>query len=144
MAELTEQTEFTGDIQQVFENIIKYESYPEYIPGVTQCEVQPSDDPEAACQVRYEMNLIKKFYYVLTMYHEPNKKIWWKLKDSNLMKSNDGGWDLQEASKGKTKADYHLNIKFRGLVPGAVTNKIAASSMPTTFKGFQKLIDDNP
>ncbi len=142
MAKLETEHVFAGNVEDVFEGIIQYEKYPEYLPGVTEIEVLPAEKSGSSCQVRYELNIIKTFYYVLDMYEEKPGKIWWQLAESNLMKENNGSWQLTEKGSEKTAATYSLEIKFKGLVPSAVTNKVAKSSMPAMLEGFQKLIDD--
>jgi ribosome-associated toxin RatA of RatAB toxin-antitoxin module len=134
---------FTGNIDLVFESIRKYGLYPEYLPGVTGIEVLPAQAEGSTCQVRYELNLIKKIYYVLDMYEESPNKIWWQLADSNIMKQNNGSWLLDSKGSSQTKATYSLDIKFKGLVPGAITDQIAKANLPGMLIGFQKIIDQS-
>ncbi|MEZ4741158.1 MAG: SRPBCC family protein [Bdellovibrionota bacterium] len=132
---------FTGSIDEVFAGIRDYDSYPEYLPGVTQVQVLPAQETGSICQVRYDLNLVKKFYYILNMYEESPHKIWWDLAESNLMKENAGSWTLKGAKKASTEANYQLEVKFKGLIPSAVTDKIAKANLPAMFAGFQELID---
>ncbi|MCX6123329.1 MAG: SRPBCC family protein, partial [Proteobacteria bacterium] len=64
--------------------------------------------------------------------------------ESNLMKHNTGSWTFEAEGKGKTKATYNLEIKFKGLVPSMITDQIAKANLPLMFAGFQKLIDNTP
>ncbi len=133
---------FDGTVEEVFCAIQKYEKYPEYIPGVTSIEVLPAEVKGSKCRARYELNLVKTFYYVLNMHEESPSKIWWNLEESNIMKVSNGSWALSKAGDGKTQAVYSLDIKFRGLVPRAITDKIAKANIPGMMAGFQKMIDD--
>ena len=141
MAKLETNHVFDGKIEDVFNAIGMYDKYPEYIPGVTSIEVLPAKAAGSKCRVRYELNLIKTFYYVLNMYEEKPGRIWWDLEESNIMKVSNGSWQLT-ADGDKTKAIYSLEIKFRGLIPSAVTDKIAKTNLPGTMEGFQRLIND--
>lgn len=141
MANLVTKHEFNGDISKVFSGIHKYERYTDYIPGVTKVEVLPARAAGSACQVRYELNIVKTFYYVLDMFEEKPGKIWWKLAESNLMKRNDGSWQFNAAGATKTEATYSLDVDFKGLVPSAIANQVAKSTLPGLFSGMQKLID---
>lgn len=144
MAELETSHIFNGSIERVFSAISKFELYPKYLPGVTAIHVEPAVKvSNAKCRVRYELNIVKTFYYTLEMNEEPSKKMWWSLVDSNLMKQNDGGWDFEPVGADKTKATYRLDIKFKGLVPSMITDQIAKANLPMMFAGFQKLIDEN-
>ena len=86
MADVTTKHTFNGSLDEVFEALTDYESYPDYIPGVIKTQKLPPLDDSAATSIRYELNLIKKFHYTLNMYHEGNNKISWCLHDSNIMK----------------------------------------------------------
>lgn len=142
MAKLETEHIFKSSVKEAFEGIRQYQKYPEYLPGVTKIEILPAKAKGSTCQVRYEINIIKKFYYVLDMFEDEPGRLWWSLDDSNLMKTNDGEWLLTEKDSGLTKARYSLDIKFRGLVPSAVTDKVAQANLPSMLAGFQRLIDD--
>jgi ribosome-associated toxin RatA of RatAB toxin-antitoxin module len=141
MADVKAQHIFKGSIDQVFQGLTDYESYPDYIPGVVNIELYEPLEDGAELSIRYELNLIKKFHYTLNMFHEGNNKIRWSLHDSNLMKKNNGSWTLTE-KKSSVDALYELDIKFKGLVPSAIVKKLTETSLPAMFEGFQSLIDD--
>ena len=132
---------FDGTVEKVFKGIRNFEEYSNYLPGVTSIEVLPAKVDGSICQVRYDINLIKKFHYVLDMFEEEPNKLWWTLNESNLMKFNEGHWDLTAKGKTKTSAIYKLEVKFKGLVPSVVTDKVAKASLPSLFEGFQQIID---
>ena len=94
MAKLETQATFDGVIDKTFAAIRQYEKYPEYLPGVTNISVLPAKVAKSTCQVRYDLKIIKDFYYVLNMYETEPKKIWWDLGESNLMKESTGSWVL--------------------------------------------------
>jgi len=134
---------FSSGIHETFEGIRQYDQYPEYLPGISKLIVLPAKKKNSTCQVRYEINLIKQFYYVIDMFEESPQKIWWNLAESNLMKMNNGEWQLSETNENQTHATYNLEVKFKGLVPSAVTNKVIQANLMATLNGFQSLIDDH-
>ncbi len=142
MAKIEEEHIFEGSLDQVFKGLKQFDLYSKYLPGVTSIEILPAVQKGSVCQVRYELNLIKKFFYILDMYEESPTKMWWTLTDSNLMKFNDGSWKLRETEPGKTRAKYALDVKFKGLIPGAITDQVAKANLPMMFTGFQRLIND--
>jgi len=142
VAKLETEHIFRGNLEASFNGIRQYERYPKYLPGVTKVKIIEPKVAGSRCQVLYELNLIKKFFYVLNMFEEKPGRIWWTLDDSNLMKSNEGEWLLSAKDKTKTKAKYAVEVKFRGLVPGAITDKVAQANLPAMLSGFQQLIDD--
>lgn len=140
MAELTTEHVFEGSREQVFEGIRQFAKYPDYIPGVTKIAVLPAKKPGSTCQVRYDLKLIKTFYYTMNMFEEKPGRLWWDLDDSNIMKKSSGSWTLTEAGPGKTKAIYALDIAFSGFVPQMAVDQITKANLPAMMAGFQKLI----
>jgi coenzyme Q-binding protein COQ10 len=143
VAKLETEHTFKGNIQKVYSGLGQYQRYPEYLPGVTGIKVLPPTQAQSKCQVRYELRIIKEFYYVLNMYEEGPHKIWWDMAESNIMKSNSGSWKLREKSEQSTKAIYTLDIQLKGLIPKAITDRVAEANLPAMLAGFQKLIDEH-
>jgi len=141
MAKLETDHTFLGSIDQVFGGLKQYDRYPEYLPGVTGVSILPAKAPESTCRVRYELKIIKEFYYTLNMYEDQPHSIWWDLDESNIMKANNGSWKLTESGE-KTRAIYTLDIKLKGLVPRAVTDRVAEANLPGMLSGFQRLIQE--
>ena len=142
MAELETTHVFKGNINKVFAALGKFKRYPEFIPGVTGIDVLPPPaGSKAKCLVRYEINIVKTFFYTIEMFEESPSKIWWTMTDSNLMKRNNGTWLLTAKGDGETIAVYKLDVTFKGLVPSMITDQIAKANLPGMFEGFQKLID---
>jgi len=143
LAKVEIEQNFRGTIESVFKTIGKYDLYPDYLPGVTSIEVLPAKAKGSVCQVKYEINLIKTFHYTLDMFVTEPNKICWNLADSNLMKQNDGSWEFSSKGGDSTKAKYTLEVKFKGLVPSAITDQIAKANLPAMMAGFQKMIDEH-
>jgi len=142
MAELEVKHVFNGDVNKVFRALGQFELYPEFIPGVTATKVlPPSVGSKAKCMVRTELNIVKTFYYTIEIFEDAPNRIWWSLVDSNLMKTNNGSWNLSAGATNETIAIYKLDVGFRGLVPSMITDQIAKANLPAMFDGFQKLIN---
>jgi ribosome-associated toxin RatA of RatAB toxin-antitoxin module len=142
MAELEVKHVFNGDVNKVFRALGQFELYPEFIPGVTATKVLPvAAGSKAKCLVRTELNIVKTFYYTIEIFEEAPNKIWWSLVDSNLMKTNNGSWNLSAGGGNQTTVIYKLDVAFRGLVPSMITDQIAKANLPAMFEGFQKMIN---
>jgi ribosome-associated toxin RatA of RatAB toxin-antitoxin module len=141
MAALVHEHVFDGDIQKVFKGICQFDQYSEHLPGVTGIQVLDATQKDSVCRVRYELKIIKEFYYTLHMFIKEPEKIFWQLDESNVLITNNGSWTLSAKSKKKTTAVYSLDVSFKGLVPKMLTDKIAAANLPNMFAGFQKIID---
>lgn len=141
MAALTVEHIFRGNIEQVFAGCRQYGEYPKYLPGVSAIEVQPAQVPGSSCRVRYDIKLIKTFYYTLNTFEKPPAKIWWNLSESNLMKKSEGSWQFEDLGDGTTKAIYTLDVGFSGLVPQKIVDQVTRANLPALMSGMQKLID---
>jgi ribosome-associated toxin RatA of RatAB toxin-antitoxin module len=145
MAELETTHIFKGHINKVFAALGEYPRYPEFIPGVTGIKVlPPPPGSQAKCLVRYEINIVKTFFYTIEMFDNGKDRIWWTMTESNLMKKNDGEWSLTDRGGTETHATYKLDVTFKGLVPSMITDQVAKANLPGMFAGFQKLIDTMP
>lgn len=141
MASLETEHTFTASRKKVFKGLCNYSLYSKYLPGVTNVEILPAELEGSSHQIRYDLKLIKNFYYILDMYEEEPNKISWTLSDSNLMKKNNGSWELTPDGRSKTHASYKLDIKFKGLVPSKVVDTITQANLPKMFEWFQQIID---
>jgi ribosome-associated toxin RatA of RatAB toxin-antitoxin module len=142
VAEISKEQVFNGKCTEVFAGIKKFEKYPDYLPGVTGIKVLPAKKSGSTCQVRYELKLIKSFFYTLNMFEEAPNKIWWDMDESNIMKYSNGSWDLADLGSNKVKAIYKLDVGFSGFVPQKIVDQIAKANLELMMNGFQKLIDD--
>ncbi len=75
------------------------------------------------------------------MFETGLKKISWTLSDSNIMKKNDGYWSFKDLGDNRVEATYHLDVKFKGLVPGSIATKMTETQLPKLFEQMQALID---
>jgi coenzyme Q-binding protein COQ10 len=65
MAKANRTETFDVNINKLYDVIIDYASYPEFVDGVSEIEVLEQTDTSA--KVKYSLNLIKKFTYILSM-----------------------------------------------------------------------------
>jgi ribosome-associated toxin RatA of RatAB toxin-antitoxin module len=132
---------FSGAIGKVFLAFSSYEDYPAYIPYVQSVKVLPPKVPGAACLARYELNLIKQFFYTLNIFHNEPNLIRWELDESDLLKTSSGSWQLSAQGKTKTKAIYTVEVEPKMFVPKMLVNQLTKTALPATLEGFQQLID---
>lgn len=124
---------FDIDIESFYNVLTDYSSYPEFVDGVSEISVLKSN--KSGAEVEYYLNLIKKFKYILSLKHEPNKKISWELKSGDLFKKNRGSWELKDLD-GKTEVTYSLEVEFKGFAPKMVVNKLVSNNLPSMMKSY--------
>lgn len=136
MAAVTRDKEMRVKKATLFGVIIDFERYPQFLPEVMSAQIKSGKGTNKVT-VEFELEVIKRFQYLLEFHIEPQEKVSWRLKESNFFKENAGCWSLQECPQG-TRAHYELSVGFGFLVPGWVTKKLTETSLPMMFALFEK------
>jgi ribosome-associated toxin RatA of RatAB toxin-antitoxin module len=134
MAEVKKTEIFDVDAESLYQVLVDYESYPEFVDGVSDINVLKENEKGAT--VEYSLNLIKTFTYVLEMKHEKNKSVSWKLKEGDIFKANTGSWQLKDLGNGKTEVTYELDVDFKVFAPKMITDKLVANNVPSMLKAY--------
>jgi ribosome-associated toxin RatA of RatAB toxin-antitoxin module len=122
---------------KLWDTIIRYEDYPQFVDGCTGVKVERNSAGQA--RATYQVSMMKNLYYTLD--HKEDKDrgvVEWTLMDSDLLKKNTGRWELKDAGPGKTDVKYSLEIEFKVPVPGFVLNGLVKKSLPGMLKSFEK------
>lgn len=125
---------FDVDINKLYEVIVDYASYPDFVDGVSAINILEQDDTSAT--VEYSLNLIKKFKYIISLKQERPTRVSWTFESGDIFKSNTGSWDLKDLGDGRTEVTYNLDVAIKGFVPKAIVNKLTTSSLPTMMQSY--------
>jgi len=123
---------------QMLSVIQDYEKYPEFLPEVKRITV--ANKTANTADVTYEIEVIKKIQYTLRL-KQDGYRITWSLLKSDLLKKNDGLWELRPEDGGKkTHATYGLELAIGGFipVPSAILNKLTEQSFPALLNNFKR------
>lgn len=133
-AEITEV--FDVSIDKIFKVLTDFESYPNFMDGVSKVEVTNREGNNI--EAEYSLNIIKKFSYTMNHVVEEPNKISWSFISGDLFKKSDGSWTLKDLGDGKTEVNYEVDIDFKVMVPGMVSKKLVKSNLPSMLKSVQK------
>jgi ribosome-associated toxin RatA of RatAB toxin-antitoxin module len=120
----------------IYDVIVDFENYSKFLPDVKKVVIKEKKAKHVI--VSFELSVIKKIHYTISVAMVPNKKMSWTLVEGDLFKSNTGSWELEEVKKGQTKATYTVEIGFGFMVPSFVTNKLVGSNLPSMMKRFKE------
>jgi coenzyme Q-binding protein COQ10 len=141
MSAVTREIFIDAPIDTVFDLIVDYERYPEFVPGIKACRVLPAG-PER--RVEYELDLgIKRVKYVLRHVEDRPRKVAWSLVSGELMKVSNGSWELHPEGE-RTRARYSVEILISKppLVPQSVMDRISEEltrvQLPRTLEAFKQ------
>ena len=137
MATATRSVTINVPPEKLFDVIVDYEKYPEFLPEVKKVKVDAGQG--AIKEVTYTVD-IKAKVITYTLKHtadRPNKLAWTMVK-GEMMKGNDGTWMLKPgAQPGTTDATYTIDLKLSSLVPGFIEKALAEQSLPGLLANFK-------
>ena len=95
--------------------ISDYEQYPKFIPEMRAVRIVKTTGNVQQVSFEIELQVLaftKKVNYTLEFTNNPPHSVRWRLIESNLIKSNIGGWTLKPAGDGKqTDALYQIRAQ---------------------------------
>ncbi len=138
MAGVEEVHIFDGKVSRVFNVISDFMSYPDVISDIVSAEV--IENKKTSTVVKFELKIVKNFYYILELKEKKNKEISWTLVESDIMKHNIGSWSFKKLDENQTQATYKIDVKFGLLVPKMIINAVVKGNLPQMFQEFNQAI----
>ena len=123
-------------VEKVFDIIVQYEKYKEFLSEVK--DVRTSGRQGNEVNVHYKVDVMKTVSYTIRSKEERPNRVSWTFVDGEFMKDNKGSWVLEPAGEGKTKATYNVEMSFGLLVPKTVVNALAETSLPKMLEAFKR------
>jgi ribosome-associated toxin RatA of RatAB toxin-antitoxin module len=142
MAGATRSIVFNAPMEKCFAVISDYERYPEFLPEVKK--IKTANRRGAEVDVQYEAEVVKVIKYQVHMKEEKPTRVSWTFIDGEFMKDNRGGWVLESAGPGKTKATYNIEVQVGLLVPRTIINVLVDNQLPKLLENFKKRIESLP
>jgi ribosome-associated toxin RatA of RatAB toxin-antitoxin module len=140
MATVTKQVIIDAPLEKVFDLVVDYERYPEFVPGIRACRVRSANGEK---HVEYELDLgVKRIRYVLRMAEKRPTNVSWSLVSGEMMKVSNGSWELS-AEDSKTRALYTVEIQIARppLVPQSIVDRVSEeltrTQLPRTLEAFK-------
>jgi len=118
--------------------ITDYECYPDFIQEMVRVQVLSRQAQQV--EVLYVLKaVIKEIQYTLHLTEQPKNRLSWTLVEGQMMKINEGFWNLEPVSPTETKATYHLEIGLKSLlIPQSVVNTLVHVTLPKTMDAFKQ------
>ncbi len=141
MAAVTQEIRIEVPPERLFDVIVDYARYPEFVPGVRSC--RPRQDGGARL-VDYEVDLgVRRVRYSLRHVEERPHRVTWSLASGDAMRISNGSWELAADGTG-TRARYTVEVQIAKppLVPRAVidalTEELTRVQLPRTLAAFKE------
>ncbi len=140
MAVVTKEIVIACTPEQLFDVIVDYPRYPEFVPGIRACRVRSGKGDR---QVEYELDVgLKRISYVLRHVEQRPSRVSWSLVSGDTLKVSNGSWELTPEGAG-TRARYSVEIQIARpmLIPQAVIDKLTDEmtrvQLPGTLDAFK-------
>lgn len=124
------------DINKLYDVLVDYEKYPEFVDGVSAIKVLSKN--ESSAKVEYSLNMIKSFKYIINLKQERPHHISWTLDSGDLFKKNNGEWKLKDLGGGKTEVTYSLDLDFKMFAPSSILSALTEKNLPSMMNSFFK------
>jgi len=140
MSVVTKQLLIEAPVEKVYDIVVDYERYPEFVPGIRACRVRNGKGDK---DVEYELDLgIRRIKYVLRHEEQRPRRVSWSLVSGDMMKVSNGWWELSDDG-GRTRAVYSVEIQISRppLVPQALVDRVSDEltriQLPKTLAAFK-------
>lgn len=124
------------DINKLYDVLVDYSKYPEFVDGVSGIKILAQN--ETSAKVEYNLNMIKSFKYTINLKQERPTRIAWNLDSGDLFKKNDGEWKLKDLGNGKTEVTYTLDLDFKMFAPSSILSALTEKNLPSMMNSFFK------
>lgn len=131
-----------ASVESVYKVLSDYNSYGDYMDGVSKVEVIERDGNSV--KAKYDINMIKKFSYVLKLDEVENKSISWSFVEGDIFSTNSGSWVLSDRGDGSTEVVYsvEVDIKVKMMGSGMIVKKLVNTSLPALMKSVEQRAQD--
>ena len=125
---------FAVSREKLYRAIVDYKAYPQFLEGIDNVDILEQTSSTAV--VRFCLNLIKEFSYVLVMQHDEPKSVSWVLQSGDIFQKNEGSWLLEQTGEDETKGTYTLDVDLKIFMPKMISKKLVSSNLPRTMESF--------
>lgn len=140
MALVSEEVVVDATVEELFDVVVDYARYPEFVPGIKACRVR---DAGGEKHVEYELDLgLRRIRYVLRHEEERPRRVSWSLVSGEALKASSGSWELTPEGD-RTRARYSVDIQIAKppLVPQVVLDRMSDQltkvQLPRTLQAFK-------
>ena len=140
MAIVTREVLVQARIEALFDVLVDYPRYPEFVPGIKSCAVREVGGEK---HVEYELDVgLRRIRYVLRHLEERPTRVSWSLVSGEALKVSNGSWELAPEGE-RTRARYSVDIQLARLplVPQALVDRMSDQltrvQLPRTLEAFR-------
>jgi uncharacterized membrane protein len=146
MAETARETiTIAAPVQQVFDTLIDFESYPEWASDLKQAHVVRTDDEGRALEVEFRAAAMGRSttYRLAYDYEGAPNRLGWTLVEGDLERELDGSYRLAPSPSDTLSTDivYELSIDLIVPIPGFVKRRAESRIIKTALDELKSRVE---
>ena len=136
MPEASRTETFDVPIQALYEIIIDYASYPEFVNDLKHVNMVKQTKTKAHGEF-VAHSIFGDIHYSLDLKQKEPEHVSWVLAESDTFKDMHGSWTLEELDDASTHVTYHAFAETRMPAPKTIVRGLIARSLPAMLKAFR-------
>jgi ribosome-associated toxin RatA of RatAB toxin-antitoxin module len=142
MAERTEgSTEIEAGPEEIIEAIADFESYPEWVDGITSAEVRERDGRGRGTEVAFEFAAMGfTASYTLAYEYREDRVSWTTVEASGALRDLEGEYEM-EPLDGDTRVTYRLAVDLTVSLPGFLKRRADRTAIRTALEGLKRRVE---
>jgi ribosome-associated toxin RatA of RatAB toxin-antitoxin module len=130
-----------GTPQQCFDELLDYESFPDWQRAVKSVEVVTRDRKGRGEEVEFEIDAkVRTIHYTLRYSYEPPHRIGWDYVEGDV-KDVDGEFVLEDRGDGTTLATYSLALDAGVWLPGPLRKVLSDQVMKGAVDDLKRRVE---
>ncbi len=130
--------EIKAPAERVFETIVDFKGYPEFLSEIEMVEVESRSAKSARVLFAAQM-MMKRVEYLLSFSFKHPSQISWKLASGDgTFSKNSGAWHLKRGKGASTVVEFEVDVEFGIWIPSFVANGLIKNHLPKMLESFKK------
>ena len=135
MVQVSESINISVSKDNFIKVLLDFESYPDFHKNIKNIEVIYNKGNKY--RVKNHIKIIQNIKFTLEFELVNSNILKWNLLEGNIMKKNQGYWELTEKNNKQITAKYISEIDLKTPVPNVVLKKIIEKDLPNMLNRFK-------
>jgi len=127
--------------EQIMDVLADLENYSAWTEGIKSCEITETNDDGRPVKADWSFSAsVLKDDYTLA-YTWTDTSIAWTLVEGNVLKLQDGSYELTDQGNGKVEVYYELEVEANIPMPGLLKKRAEKKIVNTALKGLKQRVE---
>ncbi|MEZ5140945.1 MAG: SRPBCC family protein [Acidimicrobiales bacterium] len=140
-----EHTTIDAPVEEVFETLVDFESYPQWVPDLKATRIVRTDERGRGVEVEFRAAAMGRStsYTLAYDYGDAPARLGWRLAAGDIQRELDGSYHLAPApgDPGRTEVAYELSIDLIVPVPGFVKRRAESRIVKAALEELKKRVE---